>query len=507
MVALEGKESDDLGYQSLKMSTLVEKSRLLGKAFYLIGLREGDYGSLYLPNTTEYHCLALGVWLCGAIVSPGDPSMTARGMGFQLDEVRPKVVVCHLGNLQTVQQALRQSGLLGMTRIVVVALHQKLEEKENVYGYADLLERATTLPPLRSDLLTTPREPDDVIVIIWSSGTTGRPKGIQMVNRQLQSWLRPGVLPVTELLTTTCFFHGGGFIYPLSYIVADCSACFFPVECLESEDCSRLMFRSIDLLKPRGLIGGSHHVMRLCNSSEPTSKGLDLSSLNFASAMGAAIAHDADELLKRHFPNFRYVVNFYGMSEFGNLIAMSFTPKHLGHVGQGTEVKIVDPDTGTICGPNEVGEIMAKCHRTMKGYLNRPEETAKFFAKDGFVHTGDMGHYDEEGILYYDSRLKEMIKYQNIHIHPLEVEEVIGQHPGILEVGVFGKAHPEDQEHVAAAIVKKEDSEVTDEDVKGLVEKTLEKSKWLRGGVHFVQSLPRNPHGKLQRKQLEKMFA
>ena len=89
---------------------------------------------------------------------------------------------------------------------------------------------------------------------------------------------------------------------------------------------------------------------------------------------------------------------------------MSTTPHNIGAIGRGTVAKIVDPDTEETLGPNKTGEIYAKCEFHMLGYLNRPDENKKFFAPDGFIRTGDLGHYDEKGILYFDGRNKDLIK-------------------------------------------------------------------------------------------------
>ena len=150
----------------------------------------------------------------------------------------------------------------------------------------------------------------------------------------------------------------------------------------------------------------------------------------------------------------------------------------------------------------QVGEIMGKVDLFMKGYLNRPEETAKFFGDDGFVHTGDLGHYDENGMLYFDGRHKELIKYKNYHLYPMEIENVINTHPDVIEVGVFGKPDPLVQEYVTAAVVKIPGSSLTEEDVIDLVAKNVDDSKQLRGGVVFVENIPKNPQGKIQRRKL-----
>ena len=138
----------------------------------------------------------------------------------------------------------------------------------------------------------------------------------------------------------------------------------------------------------------------------------------------------------------------------------------------------------------------------MKGYLNRPEENAKFFAEDGFVRTGDLGHYDSEGILYFDGRQKELIKYKNCHLYPKEVEDIIASHPDVLEAGVFGKPAPTVQELVTAAVVKAPGSNVTEAEIVAFVDNQIDDAKKLRGGLVFVDKLPKNAMGKIQRRKL-----
>ena len=162
------------------------------------------------------------------------------------------------------------------------------------------------------------------------------------------------------------------------------------------------------------------------------------------------------------------------MTEIGGTLAWTFNLKILGVVHPDSVLKIVNPDSGQLCGPNETGEILAKSSCYMKSYLNRPEETANFFAADGFVHTGDLAHYDANGWLYFDGRLKELIKYKNYHLYPLEIEEIIAAHPEVLEVAVFGKPDPTVQEFVTAAVVKVTGSSLTQEEIIDLVAKVIE---------------------------------
>merc|ERR1712123_120937 len=135
----------------------------------------------------------------------------------------------------------------------------------------------------------------------------------------------------------------------------------------------------------------------------------------------------------------------------------------------------------------------------MIGYIRHP-------GKDGFCHSGDLGHYDANGVLYFNGRLKELIKYKNCHLYPNELEEIILSHEGVEDASVFGKPEASVQELVTAVVVKKNDYSVSQQDLEKLVEEKVEDYKTLRGGVHFVEKIPRNPQGKILRKSLAKLL-
>ena len=145
---------------------------------------------------------------------------------------------------------------------------------------------------------------------------------------------------------------------------------------------------------------------------------------------------------------------------------------------------------------------MVKTMAPMKGYLNRPEENKKFFAEDGFVHTGDLASYEKNGMMKYEGRLKELIKYKNCHLYPLDIENVICKHPDVIEAAVFGLPEPTVQELVTAVVIKVPNSTVTKEEIRKFVDSQVDDAKKLRGGVFFADALPKNSIGKIQRKKL-----
>merc|ERR1719431_648391 len=169
------------------------------------------------------------------------------------------------------------------------------------------------------------------------------------------------------------------------------------------------------------------------------------------------------------------------MTEMFQAATFSFDVTQLGFVAPDVEVKIVDPETGELLGPNKVGEIMVKSMAPMKGYLNRPDENKKFFAEDGFCHTGDLAYYEKNGMMKYEGRLKELIKYKNCHLYPLEIESVICKHPDVIEAAVFGRPEPTVQELVTAAVIKTPNSNLTEPQILAMVNMEVDDSKRLRG--------------------------
>ena len=202
------------------------------------------------------------------------------------------------------------------------------------------------------------------------------------------------------------------------------------------------------------------------------------------------------------------VLGYYGMSEVGT-ISNTKSPDNLGILAPGCQVKIKCQETGVLLGPNQVGEIIAKTPSIMIGYLNRDSENKAFFDDtDGFVHTGDLGYYDDNGILYYSGRSKELIKYQNCHLYPGEIEEKALKHPDIVDIAVYGKPDPKVQELVSAIVVRRENSKITEEDVIRFINEKSDLAyfKHIRGGVTFVREIPRNPQGKIIRSKIHTLI-
>ena len=171
-------------------------------------------------------------------------------------------------------------------------------------------------------------------------------------------------------------------------------------------------------------------------------------------------------------------------------------------------LKFVDEETGESVGPGIVGEFAVKpsSYTVMLGYLNHKEENEHFFGKDGFLYLGDLGHYDENGVIFYDGRKKDLIKYKNSHLYPKELEDLIMKHQDVEDVAVFGKPEPTVQELVTAVVVRKKQAVLDAAEIIEQVNNKVDDHKKLRGGVYFVDKIPRNPQGKILRGNLLKLI-
>lgn len=163
----------------------------------------------------------------------------------------------------------------------------------------------------------------------------------------------------------------------------------------------------------------------------------------------------------------------------------------------------MDLETGKNVGPNERGELCVKGPQVMKGYCGDPQATTASFDSDGFLHTGDVGYYDEDGFFYIVDRVKELIKYKGYQVPPAELEAVLLTHPAVKDAGVIGVPDEAAGELPLAFVVKQPKASVTKEELITYVAGQVSPQKRLHGGLIFVESIPRTHSGKILRRDLK----
>ncbi|KAJ8982152.1 hypothetical protein NQ317_011298 [Molorchus minor] len=268
----------------------------------------------------------------------------------------------------------------------------------------------------------------------------------------------------------------------------------------------------VERYKVSGVFLTPFQVTELVKCGKP--EDVDTSGLVRLSTGGAALSKKYVFALQELLPE-TDIIPTYGQTEVGILAAFQIhnkvhreyykkNPETVGVPVPGVWYKVVDPDTETVLGPNEPGELRVKSKTIMNGYYKR--DCSNRYDKDGWFRTGDVVKYDENCYFYIVDRLKEMLKYRGWHIPPAILELELSNHPAIKQAVVIGKPHEEDGDHPMAVVVLEKDVQhVTPGDIQEYVAERVPDKQRLRGGVKFVDKIPMTPSLKIKRRELRRM--
>jgi long-chain acyl-CoA synthetase len=355
-------------------------------------------------------------------------------------------------------------------------------------------------------------EPDDVALQLYTSGTTGLPKGVMLTNSNLACVLShiPPLWDVDEdsvVLVCMPFFHIGGTIWALVGLQCGAHAIlhrqFDPGQVLDAL-CEGRITNAV--LVP---------AMMQMIIDRPESKGRDMSPLRTICYGASPITEPTLVAALETFGcNF---VQGYGLTEVTGTLTVLPAEEHdpngprshllrsAGRPLPWTEVRVVDPETGQDRPPGEMGEVWTRSAQNMKGYWKMPEETATALGADGWLRTGDGGYLDQDGYLFITDRIKDMIVTGGENVAPAEVESVLADHPGVAEVAVIGVPHPKWGETVKAVVVPAKPGLEAD-DLVAFARERLASFK-CPTSVDFVSELPHNPSGKVLKRELRKLYS
>lgn len=344
--------------------------------------------------------------------------------------------------------------------------------------------------------------------ILYSSGTTGRVKGVELAQRNLIALIagfyhvrnekKTETRPIS--LFTLPLFHVFGFFMLLRAVSMAETLVLMPrfdfEKMLAAVEKYRVMYMPV-----------SPPLVVAMAKSELTEK-YDLSSLETLGCGGAPLGKEVAERFKARFPNVE-IVQGYGMTETAGAAARTLGPdesERYGSVGRLSELfeaKIVDPSTGEALPPGRQGELWLRGPMIMKGYVGDKEATAETFSPDGWLKTGDLCYFDSDGLLYIVDRLKELIKYKAYQVPPAELERLLLSHTEIADAAVIPYPDEEAGQIPMAFVVRKPGSSITEYQVMDYVAKQVSPYKRIRR-VAFVSSIPKNPSGKILRRELVK---
>jgi long-chain acyl-CoA synthetase len=454
------------------------------------GLAHGDAVGLMLPNLPEFLVAYYGILKAGAMVVPINPLYRAAEVAHYLRDSGARTVIAWEGATPAVAAAAED---VGAVRTSVVG-------RPGPGGFEQLLRDGNVREP-------APTMPDDTAVILYTSGTTGRPKGAELSHFNLFMNCHVcgqmfGVLEDDVVLGTLPLFHAFG-----QSSVMNIAMHFGCTLSLLSRFEAR---RALDVIqRDRVTLFSGVPTMFLALLAEPSLDQYDLSSLRTASSGGASLPAEVLDAFEARFQI--PILEGYGLSETSPTATFnqSVRDRRVYSVGKpiwGVEVRVSDTDDRELPrGPEHVGELAVRGHCVMKGYRANPEATAEVL-EEGWLRTGDMGYRDEDGFLFIVDRKKDLVIRGGMNVYPREVEEVLFAHPAVEQAAVIGVPDQRLGEEVMAVVQVKPGATVTEEELVAHCRERLAAYKYPRS-VRFMDQLPIGATGKIEKKALRESLA
>ncbi|MEO8220046.1 MAG: long-chain fatty acid--CoA ligase [Specibacter sp.] len=449
------------------------------------GVKPGDRVALISPNLPQMPPLYYGILRYGAVVVPLNPLLKSREVEYHLTDSGATFAFAWEGVMGEVQPAANKTG----TAVVPIN--------------AELLALLAQTDPITE---VAPAQQDDTAVILYTSGTTGKPKGAELTHENLRSNAELstklfsmgaddvifGGLPFFHVFGQTCALNAAIMAGATVTILPK----FDPVKALEV------------IQRDKVTIFEGVPTMYIALLRAPGRENFDVSSLRVAASGGSALPMEILHEFENTFG--ATLLEGYGLSETSPVICFNQVdgirkPGSIGTVVQGAQLKVLD-DAGREVETGAVGEIAASGGYIMKGYWRNPEATAAAI-KDGWFFTGDLGRQDEDGVFYIVDRKKDMILRGGYNVYPREVEEVLYEHPAVAEAAVVGKPDDVHGEEVYAAVSLKDgaagadDPEALAAHIQEFVKARVAAYKYPRKVV-IMESLPKGPTGKILKREI-----
>jgi len=445
------------------------------------GLKPGDRVGIMLPNVPYFGVCYYGVLRAGGVVVPMNVLLKRREVAFYLGDSGAGLMFAWEGFADDANAGAQEAG----AECIVVKPGEFEKLLAGVEPRREVVDRA----------------PDDTAVILYTSGTTGTPKGAELTHANLKTnceitrdmfgiggdVVTLGALPLFHSFGQTCGMNAtlaaGG---TLSLIPR-----FDPGKALEIIERDRVnLFQGVPTMYSALLHHEGH-------------EKFDTATLELCVSGGSAMPV---ELMRSFEDAFGCkILEGYGLSESSPVASFNRPdrerkPGSIGIPIEGVEMKVVDDD-GNEVPQGEVGEIVIRGHNVMKGYWNKPDETGDTLI-DGWLHTGDIAKIDEDGYFFIVDRKKDLIIRGGYNVYPREIEEVLYEHPAVREAAVIGVKDDNLGEEVGAAVALKDGEEASAQELRDFVKEQVAAYKYPRR-VWFVDDLPKGPTGKILKREIE----
>ena len=470
-----------LTYARLRRDSAELTHQLLGR-----GLARGDKVALMLANGYQTARLLLGVMYAGLTVAPLNLLASRTQLAYVLGHSDARVVFTSEEHVPRLREA--RGGIARDLEIIVI-------DPDATEIFPPYEAAAGPLPPVADE--------DDAL-LMYTSGTTGNPKGCVLTQRSVCAGgeftsAAHGLGRDDRVLCAMPLYHINGQIVTTVAPLVHGGSVVMPRRFSASgywELVARHRCTWINVVPTM--------IAYLLNGPDPRDLGLAMDRVRFCRSASAPLPPELHRAFEARFGI--GIIETFGMTETN---APCFTNpldparRKIGSPGTafGNEAKVIDPATGATRPPGVAGEIMVRGENVMRCYYKDPETTAKTLEADGWLHTGDLGYLDEDGFVFVTGRLKELIIKGGENIAPREIDEALLRHPAVLEAAAVGMPDPRYGQDIMACVVLKPGSSVTEQELAAFAAGELGRFK-TPAAIKFVEELPKGPSGKVQRLKL-----
>ncbi|KAL9109787.1 MAG: hypothetical protein Q9227_005656 [Pyrenula ochraceoflavens] len=505
-----GLTKEHLSYKDVKSNTTYLSTALVKN----YGLQQGQTISLFSPNSIWYPVAVLGSLRAGGVASGASPAYNVEEMTYALKTADAKFLMTMPDSMKVAAAAAKNAGI---PRERVFLLEGEMDGFTTVKQLIDLGKKYGESGQIPQFRIPPQKKNGDVCALLsFSSGTTGLPKAVMISHQnviaqchQIQQITPPDLKKILGVLP---FFHITGVVHELHLpILLNANVYIIPAFSLPS------VLDVVTEYKIQELLLVPPILIRMVRDDKTLAK-YDLSHVRRFSSGAAPLSAEILQLLQQKFPKTGFKQG-YGMTESCSCITAHPPEKYdyryasrVGTICASTEVRIVDPETGRERGLNEPGEIQARGPQVVMGYLNNEKATKDTFDQDGFLHTGDIGSIDEEGLITISDRLKEMIKVKGIGVAPAELEDLLLGHSDVEDCAVMGISDEWAGERPKAFVVLKRKDAAEDQikqtgsNLIKYVQEKKDRNKWITE-IEVVEEIPKSASGKILRRVLRDMAA
>ena len=477
---------ETLDGETISYGQVLARSARYANALRDLGVKTGDRVAVQVEKSPAMLMLYLACVRAGAIFLPLNTAYTAAELDYFIGDAEPKLVVCDPTKRAAID--------------AIAAKHSAVVEALDSAGNGSLADKTRAAS---ATFANAKRGPDDLAAILYTSGTTGRSKGAMLSHDNLASnslalqqywrFTRDDVL-----IHALPIYHTHGlFVATNVMLFAGGSMIFLPK--LDPDAILKVMPRATSMM------GVPTFYTRLLAHPGLTREATRHMRL-FVSGSAPLLADTHREWRER---TGHAILERYGMTETNMNTSNPYDGERIaGTVGfplPGVALRIAEPETGAVLGVDEIGVIEVKGPNVFKGYWRNPQKTAEEFRPDGFFITGDLGKIDARGYVHIVGRGKDLVITGGFNVYPKEVESEIDALPGVVESAVIGVPHKDFGEGVTAVVVREKGARVSEADVAQALEQRLAKFK-LPKKVIFVDDLPRNTMGKVQKNVLRETY-